>query len=145
MDKKPDFTDELWQAYLATEYCASTPQGEITIRIDNVHPDLDRLLESHDAKQWAFITAWNPFSEELSDEENSTRHDQLVQKVKELGYVAFEGAGVPNNTDWSPEVSLLILGIDEDTAIDIGVEFGQNAIVLGWQHEVAELVPCRGR
>jgi len=72
-------------------------------------------------------------------------HEVLVGKVKELGYVAFEGAGVPASPEWNPEVSLLILGIDEDTAVEVGEEFGQNAIVLGWQDEVAELVACRGR
>ena len=34
MDKKPDFTDELWNAYLATEYRASTPNREINVQID---------------------------------------------------------------------------------------------------------------
>jgi len=128
-----ELPEELLEAYLTTKYCASTPHGEITIQIDKTHPELDLLLEEHDVEEWAFITASNPFSEEL------------VQIVKELGYVAFEGAGVPASQEWNPEVSLLILGIDEDTAVDVGLEFGQNAIVLGWQDEVAELVGCRGR
>ena len=136
---------ELLEAYLTTQYCASTPQGVINIQIDKPHPDLDLLLEAHDVEEWAFITATNPFSEELPPEENTARHEQLVQKVKELGYVAFEGAGVPASQEWNPEVSLLILGIDEDTAVEIGREFNQNAIVRGWYGEVAELVACIGR
>ena len=111
MNKKPDFTAELWNAYLTTQYCASTPQGEITIQINKPHPELDLLLEAHEVEEWAFITASNPFSEELSPAENTDRHEQLVQKVKELGYVAFEGAGVSESPEWNAEVSLLILGI----------------------------------
>jgi len=143
MDKTPDFTDELWNAYLATKYRASTPIGEITIQIDKPHPELDLLLENHCVEQWAFITAWNPFSEELSLEENTVRHEQLVGKVRELGYIAFEGAGIPENTNWQPETSLLILGVGENMAIDVGIEFGQNAIVLGKKGTNAQLITCR--
>jgi len=39
----------------------------------------------------------------------------------------------------------VLLGIDEDTAVQIGLEFDQNAIVFGWHGEVAELVGCKGR
>ena len=53
MNKKPDFTAELWNAYLATKYCASTTQGEITIQIDKPHPELDLLLENHCVEQAA--------------------------------------------------------------------------------------------
>ena len=143
MDKKPDFTDELWNAYLATKYRASTTIGEITIQIDKPHPELDLLLENHCVEQWAFITAWNPFSQELSLEENTVRHEQLVGKVRELGYIAFEGAGIPENTNWQPETSLLILGVGENMAIDVGIEFGQNAIVLGKKGTNAQLITCR--
>ena len=62
-----------------------------------------------------------------------------------VGYVAFEGVGIPDSTEWQPETSLLILGIDEDTAAQIGLEFDQNAIVFGWHGEVAELIECKGR
>tara|TARA_Y100001934_G_scaffold125608_1_gene152825 strand:- start:677 stop:811 length:135 start_codon:yes stop_codon:yes gene_type:complete len=44
MDKKPDFTDELWNAYLATKYRASTPLSEITIEIDKHHAERDGLF-----------------------------------------------------------------------------------------------------
>jgi len=138
-----DIPDELVRAYLATKYCASTLRGEISILIGDQHPALDSLLEEHGASEWAFITAWNPYSEEIDPAENAARHKALTQKVSELGYLAYEGAGIPDDTDWQPEASLLILGIDATAAVELGKKFGQNAIVLGEIAQPAELISCR--
>ena len=145
LPRTPELPDELWNAYLATKYCALTPDGEFIIQINKTPPELDRLLEANDVEEWAFITAWNPHSEELCLAENTARHEQLKQKLEKLGYVAFEGVGIPDSTEWQPDTSLLILGIDEDTAVQIGLAFDQNAIVFGWHSEVAELIGCKGR
>lgn len=47
------------------------------------------------------------------------------------GFTAFEGAGIPDNSDWSPETSALILGISLDEAKKLGMKYEQNAIVAG--------------
>ena len=138
-----DISQDLWNAYLATSFRAETPLGSVSIRIGQLTPQLDKLLRFEANDSWAFITACNPFSNELSDTENARRHQQLVRRVAELGYVVFEGAGVPDATDWQPEPSLLILGIVADEAIQLGKEFMQNAVVVGGRGQRAELVSCR--
>ena len=44
--------------------------------------------------------------------------------------------------DRRPEESLLVWGIDRDSAADLGAEFGQFAVVFGEAGGPAELLPC---
>lgn len=127
---------DLLHAYRTTTYHVTNPA--MTIRIGHLHPDLDNLLELHHCTAYAFITAYNPASYVLSDIENTTRHQMLVEDL--ASYTCFEGHGVGEDPEWKPERSLLILGIDQDAAKAIGIKYGQNAIVVGNAGEAATLV-----
>jgi len=140
---KNERNNKLWQAYQATSYEAKTPMGKVSIRIGNLSPNVDRLLQANELSSWAFITAFNPGSQPLSPSKNAQRHQQLLQDIANLGLLAFEGAGVPYDPEGGPETSLLILGIERDVAIATGIKSGQNAIVVGVLGEAAELVSCK--
>ncbi len=127
---------DLLQAYLTTEYHVSDPT--LTIRINHLHPDLDKFLKMYDSTVWAYITSYNPASHVLPDEENIALHQMLVEDLS--GYICFVGYGVGTNPQWKPEQSLLVLGIDQDAAKAIGKKYGQNAIVVGNAGEAATLV-----
>ena len=133
---------DLEQAYRQTTYVALTPHGELHIRIGEPHHELDALLASHDAEEWAYITAWNPKSERLTDKENRARQRQLEDELHQAGYAVFAGRGVPHNDDWDPEESLLVAGIPRQHAVDFGMRYDQNAIVYGRSSGLAELVWC---
>lgn len=126
----------LLHAYLTSVYHVT--DLTLTIRISQLHPDLDKLLERHACITWTFITAYNPASQILPEEQNITRHQMLVEDLAE--YKCFEGYGVGTDPQWKPERSLLVLGIDQDAAIAIGKKYGQNAIVVGSAGEVATLI-----
>ena len=61
----------------------------ICIKINEICPQLENLLEKHAIDQWAFITAFNPYSKELNENENYTRHLNLIKDVDTFLY--FEG------------------------------------------------------
>jgi hypothetical protein len=125
----------LEQAYRNTRYLVFNTA--IEIKIEQYSPQLDILLDKHNANEWAFITSENPFSKQLAAEENVTRHQQLLEKVKE--YHHFEGEGIGEDPNHKPEKSLLIIGISAADAISLGKHFEQNAIVLGKKNEPAQL------
>ncbi len=129
-------SSDLFRAYLTTEYHVSDPT--LTIRINHLHPDLDKFLERVGCTVWAYITSYNPASHVISDEENITRHQMLVEDLSR--YTCFEGHGVGEDPEWKPERSLLVLDIDQDAAKAIGKKYGQNAIVVGNAGEAATLV-----
>lgn len=122
---------ELRSAYYNTTYVVHAPDGDINIRIGSLNELLDRLLQEHHSQSWAFITAWNPRSSQLSIDENDQRQHQLKKMLGEHNFITFAGHGVGDSGNWPPEESFLALGIDQETAIRIGRMFEQNAIVFG--------------
>jgi hypothetical protein len=127
---------ELIEAYNCTEYHVSGT--EIILKIGEHSQMLDVLLNQYHQQDWAFITACNPGSDPLPEEENNLRHEQL--KIALGLYSFFEGMGVGENPPWKPERSLLVIGINRAKALEIGNRFGQNAIVAGRIYLPAELL-----
>jgi hypothetical protein len=144
MNDTPDPGDEkLREAYTRTSYCARTPEGLIRLRIGSASTQLDRLLELHGVREWAYVSAWNPGSKATPDSDNARRHDDLIRTVRSLGKPFFVGDGVGDDSRWKPEQSVLILGIGEEQAVRLGNEFGQNAVVMGTLGGVPRLRFCR--
>jgi hypothetical protein len=131
--------DELIQAYKQTSFNVYEPL--ITIKVDEKNIKLDELLKSHNQHEWAYITAWNPYSELISLKINQQRNQEL--KADLTKYIIFEGEGVGADPNWAPEQSFLVLGITREDAIKIGKIYRQNAIVVGSLQSVAELVWIR--
>ena len=127
---------DLIEAYNCTEY--RVLGTEIVLQIGEHSQMLDVLLNQYHQQDWAFITACNPGSKPLSDEENRLRHEQL--KISLGLYSYFEGEGVGENPPWPPERSLLVIGINRSKAIEIGNQFVQNAILVGRIYLPAELL-----
>lgn len=139
MDNSSDNIDQqLLKAYQETVYQVLEPP--LSIQIGVLSADLNTFLQENDATTWAFITAWNPKSQRLSQKENKQRHQELIKMVKNAGYLYFIGKGIGENPDWEPELSLLILNIAKIDAIQIGKYFNQNAIVFGVYGDVPILV-----
>ena len=130
----PPDRDNLEAAYLGTDYRVEDfPTGPFTIRIGEPSAALAGL-------DWAFVTACNPRSVLLSDEENTRRMAALENAVQHGGWHYYHGQGVGRDSNWPAEPSLLIVDIKEPEAIELAKAFGQNAIVVGWRGEPARLV-----
>ena len=96
------------------------------------------MLRSKGSESWAYITAYNPFSELLSDEENEKRNKELESKLTK--FEIFSGRGVGTDGTWSDEESFLVLGISRNDAMELGKKFEQNAILFGTIDDVPELI-----
>jgi hypothetical protein len=131
---------ELAAAYEATNFWVEdAPDGHFCLRCGERSPDLDRLLAAHQLSEWAYVTACNPGSEPLSDGENARRTHELGEWLRGLRLVIFHGKGVGTRGDWPAEPSLLVLGLGEAKAREVGAAFGQKAIVVGRLGEPARL------
>lgn len=131
---------ELIAAYLDTNYVVCEGDNRLVIRIQERNHELDEFLDKHGVREWVFITAFNPFSQQLSDEENKNRQSELCVYLesRELNYVP--GFGEASDGSWIPEPSLLVLGIDREAAIELARKLEQNAIVVGNKGGKPELV-----
>jgi hypothetical protein len=128
--------NDIIEAYKNTKYIVF--DLKLTIVIDKSNLDINELLVKHNTKDWAFITAYNPYSRVLTNEENRIRHNELKELTKD--YVSFEGHGIGEDPTWEPELSLFIIGISKVEASKIGKKFEQNAIVFGELNSLPELI-----
>ena len=130
---------EAWRAYEKTRFCVDDGPRRICFMAGSQNRKLEALLARHNARSWAFITAWNPRSDERSREQNDAQQAELRQAVS--AYEVLPGEGVGQDPSWTPEESLLILNISRRKAQTLGRRFGQLAIVVGRRGEKSELLP----
>jgi hypothetical protein len=128
--------NELIQAYKDTDFNVYEPT--ITIKVGQVNQELDRLLNMNNCITWAYITAWNPYSELTDDRTNEEKNNQLRNDLTEC--ILFDGEGVGSDQSWQPEKSFFIMGIALDDAMLIGKKYRQNAIVVGKIDEEPQLI-----
>lgn len=126
----------LIEAYKNTKYKIFEPA--LIIEIGKLNKKVDDVLNETKSHEWAFITAYNPFSKVVSEEENIMRHNELKELTR--SYKTFEGHGVGEDPSWEPELSLFVIGISKDDASKIGVKFEQNAIVYGQINKAPQLL-----
>lgn len=137
-DNSRNIDKQLQQAYLATSYEVQHLGIKLLIGVENWH--LKEFLIDNNVFSWAFISAFNPYSQPLTDQENEQRHAELIDFVNEKQWVFAEGLGVPQSNDWVPEKSLFLLDISKNEAIHLGKKFNQNAIVFGHLGQAPELL-----
>ncbi len=117
--------------YRRTSFQVFEAGETIEIRIGEPNVALDKFLAWQGITEWAFVTAFNPESKRLSDEENERRHHALREWLTANNYRALPGQGVGQDKNWRPEPSFMILGITREKALELGRLFQQNAIVTG--------------
>jgi hypothetical protein len=88
----------------------------------------------------AFITAWNPFSQNLPAKENQTRQDALKANLNKRGLMCIDGTGKHPSNNWPGEVSVLVLGLDLEAAKSLARHDEQHAFVWAAGDGVPELV-----
>ena len=131
--------DELKQAYLNTNYTIninSIFKEELTLHINKV-TNLKNVLP--ELKEWAFITAWNPNSKELTPEENKQRNANLLDDIRSKGYASHLGRGSSEDGNRS-EDSFFIENVSKEEALVYALKYEQCAFVYGKVNQVSELI-----
>ena len=115
------------RAYEAANYSVDFPDARIVLKIGQPFVGVDVF----DGRiRLAIVTACNPFSEVLRDDENAERQALLIDAVEAAGLEWFHAAGVDAQEKWTPEPSLAILD-PSDEQLDGWMEaFEQNAVVV---------------
>jgi hypothetical protein len=132
----------LIEAYSATEYKVNLdPPFALSVGIAS--PGLKDLYSARRADSAAFITAYNPFSHQLSEQENALRQESLKAELIKRGLHFIPGVGEHPSGDWPGEPSFLVLGIALEAAKSLGRQFEQNAIVWCDSDAVPNLVLLR--
>jgi Protein of unknown function (DUF3293) len=125
--------------YRATTYFVDGPSGRFAMRVGQASAEVDILATAHRVNAWTYITAYNPGSVALAQEQNEKRQQQLEQAVTESGYLFYTGEG-KGEGEWPAEPSLLVLGVSQADAAALARRFGQAAVLFGERGGSARLL-----
>jgi len=131
--------EELLAAYRAAHFHVFS-EPPFVLRIGEHSKGLAVLHETAGVSSSAFITAYNPYSMECTEEQNLAAQARLVDSIDKSGLVSIEGEGKDPEGQWPGEPSLLVLGCTGKQAEDLGRLYKQNAVVLCGDDAVPELV-----
>jgi len=120
---------ELIRAYREAHYIILDGHNEIRLQVDTINPELARLMINKNAHTACVLTAYNPFSEIKTKEENELAQIQLRRRLQERGITILEALGRDAEEQWDPEPSVLALDLTLKDVENLADEFGQNAFI----------------
>ena len=123
--------DSLWQSYKETIV-------EIVLQEKNLS---DRQLYEIWRTDFYMITAANPFSKLLTDDENRIRNQELhLLLIKDYQEI-LTGIGKDSTGTWAEE-GWVVRGGEEEKLISLAKKYEQNAI-FKFTQEGREIIDCR--
>lgn len=131
---------ELEVAYRATTYRVFLPQGAVELRIGLVDASFVRWVRDEGVASWAILTACNPESRRLPEDENAERQSALEIALLERDFEPYAGENVAANEAWPPEQTCLVPEISLAEAVVFGQKFKQNAIIHGGSDGMPHLI-----
>ena len=96
---------ELWQAYLETDFKVFS-ENLFTLKVGQYSDELNSIIKKSKYSSAAFITAYNPYSKQLSNAENIAKQEQLKIEIAKRGLTAIEGIGQHPSNQWLSDVSV---------------------------------------
>ncbi|MCC5865917.1 MAG: DUF3293 domain-containing protein [Wenzhouxiangella sp.] len=123
-----DLDPALLDAFLAAEYQVVDGEARLSLTIGRRHPKLDQRLRRH---PWAILTAFNPGANQLPDDANQQRHNQLQAASALAGLESLPTINRAPGHNWPDEHGLLLLAPDRRWLILQARRFGQLAVVCG--------------
>ncbi|PIT76620.1 DUF3293 domain-containing protein [Limnohabitans sp. JirII-31] len=133
---------DLIQAYTETEF--RVLEGKpFTLQVGKVCSDLLVAHKSQRVECSAFLTACNPFSQELTDEANTERQKALAKELASRSLVFVDGVGKHPSNQWPGEPSYLIYGLTLEAAKTLGARLDQNAIIWTGSDGTPQLIFLR--
>ncbi len=117
----------LYKAYQQAVYVVVYKGLEKQIKVAVHSIWLDELLTEFDVKNAVFITAFNPKSIILSDEENRINNLSLKNQIKQSGYQYLNGYSTNQTRSWPKEEFFLVFDVNLEKAQELTKLFNQNA------------------
>lgn len=119
---------EYADAYSKTEFTVFGTDGHV-LRIGQGAQEAAAWLLRHGARSATVVTAWNPFSCELTPEQNQERQLRLQQELASTALHTLAAQGQDKLSEWPAEPSLCVFDGTADQIDSWLVKFEQNAVV----------------
>lgn len=113
----------LLASYLRAEYAIRHDGKRCVLRVGE---RIDAVPAASSGHVHGLLTACNPASRRLSDEENRERTDRLHQELTRRGFIALPAEGIGDDGSWH-EPSFWLPDVAVDQLDALARAFGQNA------------------
>jgi sugar phosphate isomerase/epimerase len=130
------------KAYLETDYCVFG-ESPFVLKAGIANEPLAKLYKRTKTNCGAFVTAVNPFSQDVGKVENTARHVELAKELNQRNLTFFDGIGKHPSGDWPAESSYFVLGLSLEAAKALGKKYDQNAVIWCGSDAVPELLLLR--
>ena len=120
---------QLIKAYRQASYVVFGDDSEIVLKVGKVSPELVTIMRKNNVNCAAFLTAYNPHSQQLELIVNEQSQAKLIGELQSLKINYLPGEGRDDSGKWRAESSLLALGINLQNAEILAEQFKQNAFV----------------
>ena len=139
---KTNLSPELINVYRVADFQVQANPTFI-LNVDLKSEGLKTLFKDSRVNSAAYITAWNPYGELLSKEENQARNKLLKNELNLRSLKFIDGFGQDPMGQWAGEDSFLVLGISLEASKKLGAQFEQNAIVWSDKDALPKLIHLR--
>ena len=133
----------LIENYRCADYRIGITTNSIILRVDQHSEPLAKLLVLNKKICATIISAFNPYSQQLSNEKNMTAHELLRDSLRGYSLQVIEGLNTDPINVWPVERSFFVLGMNLRTGRLMGQQFNQNAIIFINYKAIPRLVILR--
>lgn len=137
-----DIHPDLIQAYMETEFRVQD-EKPFMLQVGKVSSDLLEAHKRYRVECSAFLTACNPFSQEMTYEANGERQKALAKELASRSLEFVAGIGQHPSNKWPGEPSYLVFGLTLEAAKTLGSRLEQNAIVWSGSDGTPQLILLR--
>lgn len=131
--------EDLKNAFLRTHYRLDAPAA-VSFYINQPCTELDAVLVREEANSGIFITAFNPYGGWQPAALNTKAQHNLEQALAGAGYRFLRGTGSDPDGRWSPETSVLVLGMTKAEGEQWAHDWCQSAVVFVQTQQAPVLV-----
>ena len=129
MNFKRTVHPQLVKAYREAIYIVNAADDVISLKVGEVNSALASLMHANAVTTAAVLTAYNPFSEVRTIEENEQSQSRLLNALTQKSKSCINAIGTDAKGVWDPEPSIFALGVSLQDAETLADEYGQNAFI----------------
>lgn len=130
------------KAYLETDYCVFG-ESQFVLRAGIPNESLAKLYKRLKTNCGVFLTAFNPFSDDVGVAANTVRQVELEKELNRRNLTFFDGIGKHPSGEWAAEPSYFALGLSLEAAKALGKKYDQNAVIWCGSDAIPELILLR--
>ena len=143
MNIKRTVHPQLVKAYREAIYIVNAADDAISLKVGEVNSAIAGLMQANEVTTAAVLTAYNPFSEVRTIEENEQSQSRLLNALTQKSKSCINALGTDAKGEWDPEPSIFALGVSLQDAKTLADEYGQNAFI--WINSTDGFVSLRLR